>query len=150
MILSQINNVKPEQVTNSEQKVDNISVSPSNANAVLGAVVSEQQQAEWDEVFRHLSEYENEIFEYNMALLKKLCSSAIKNFKELMDCCSITNKIEIVDAPKGKFQKREKYGVFKKVYVDQWSVGMEGDSFEGFVYTNYGKSNKWLKIPYEC
>lgn len=105
---------------------------------------------QWEEAFRQLAEYEKEVYEHNTSLLKKLCASALKNFSDLVDGCRINQKIEIVDKPFGQLQKGEKFGVFRKVYVDQWSVGDSGDSYAGFIYTNYGKSSKWLKIPYEC
>ena len=34
------------------------------------------------------------------------------------------------------------------VYVDQWSTGTEGDSFEGFIYAN--AKSQWIKVPYSC
>ena len=54
---------------------------------------------------------------------------------------------EIVDKPVGKFQE-EKFGrQIKGIWVEQWSVGMEGDSYEGFVCVESGK-DRYLKFGY--
>ncbi len=72
------------------------------------------------------------------------------NIKEVLDedGCEITGKIEVVEIPTGDDQ-HESRGVFKHVYVEQWTTGMEGDSFAGFEYLKL-KNGKWLKIPYAC
>lgn len=113
-------------------------------------MLTEKEQEQWSQAFKALAEWEEEIAEYNKNLLKSICSSALKNFCDLIESCDVNGKIEIVDKPCGDLQKGERYGVFKKVYVDQHSVGDSGDSYAGFIYTNHGKSNKWLKIPYSC
>ena len=54
---------------------------------------------------------------------------------------------EIVKEPIGAFQK-EKYGrQINGIWVEQWTVGMEGDSYEGFVCVQI-KPNKYLKFKY--
>lgn len=54
---------------------------------------------------------------------------------------------QIVKEPVGKFQK-EQYGrTIPGYWVDQWAVGMEGDSWEGTVCVQL-KPNKYLKFSY--
>ena len=54
---------------------------------------------------------------------------------------------EIIKEPIGKFQE-EKYGrQINGIWVKQWSVGMEGDSWEGFICVQI-KQNKYLKFGY--
>lgn len=86
---------------------------------------------------------------HNDTLIKSFGATAEKDFEELLDGCAIPEcgKIEVVEKPKGNRQ-HENCGIFKNVYVDQWSVGDSGDSFEGNIYARVEK--KWYKIPYYC
>jgi hypothetical protein len=57
---------------------------------------------------------------------------------------------EIVSEPSGKKQKETEFGhSIKFIWVDQWSVGTEGDSFEGYIEVQI-KENKYLKFRYSC
>ena len=57
---------------------------------------------------------------------------------------------EIVNEPGGVKQKETEFGRgIKYIWVDQWSVGMEGDSFEGYIWVQI-KENKYLKFRYSC
>lgn len=100
------------------------------------------------EVYGELARYEFEISAYNDSIIKSLGKRAPENFKALLDYADVTGKIEFVAEPKGENQK-EKHGVFCEVWVDQRSVGTEGDSYEGFIYAGL-KDNRWIKIPYSC
>lgn len=54
---------------------------------------------------------------------------------------------EIVKTPSGTFQK-EQYGrQISGIWVSQWSVGMEGDSWNGIVCVEI-KPNKYFKFSY--
>lgn len=58
-------------------------------------------------------------------------------------------RLEIVEKPTGKAQA-EDWGSFKKVYkvyVEQWSVGPEGDSFDGYLYIPL-PDGKFLKAAF--
>jgi len=104
-------------------------------------------QQEIDKMYADLTAYENELFEHNTNLISSFGKTANKHFKRLLDSCDLTGKIELVDKPNGDKQN-ESYGMFKNVHVDQWSVGMEGDSFAGFIYANV--KGQWIKVPYSC
>lgn len=84
---------------------------------------------------------------YNKALVKEVGISK-KDFECLIDGCTVTGKIEIVSYCRGR-DNDQKYKTIKRVFVDQRSYGMEGDSFVGEIYAEF-KENKWLKVPYEC
>lgn len=59
-------------------------------------------------------------------------------------------EFEVVSNPGGKMQKETEFGrSIKYIWVDQWSVGMEGDSFEGYIWVQL-KENKYLKFRYSC
>ena len=100
-----------------------------------------------NKVYDDLAEYYKEISEHNTALINSFGKTASKHFKDLLDFCDVTEKIELVDKPNGDKQN-ESYGIFKNVHVDQWSTGMEGDSFAGFIYANV--KGQWIKVPYSC
>jgi len=104
-------------------------------------------QKEIDKVYSDLAAYEKEIADHNEQVINKLGKRARKDFAELMDCCNITDKINFVDAPKGK-DNQENCGIYKNIHVDQWSTNMEGDSYAGFIYANV--NGQWIEIPYSC
>lgn len=88
----------------------------------------------------------------NQRLLNAIKKVKGKTFyKYLLDIIEESEGIkglaQIVKEPIGTFQK-ENYGrQINGIWVDQWSVGMEGDSYEGFVCVQL-KSNKFLKFGY--
>jgi len=97
----------------------------------------------------------NEIANFNEKVFKEvqdLCNvnrdTIDKDFKSLLGFAILTDKIEIVKKPEGEDQF-ESCGIFTKVYVDQYSIGVSGDSFSGYIYGKFAYK-KWLKIPYEC
>jgi hypothetical protein len=58
--------------------------------------------------------------------------------------------MEIVNAPTGEHQSTNDFGrTIKEYWVDQRSVGTEGDSFEGTICVQL-KENKFLKANYSC
>ena len=65
----------------------------------------------------------------------------------MLDGCFCNGKIEKVGKPSGDKQNEE-FGIFKDIHVDQWTVGTEGDSFNGHIYARV--KNQWYKIPYYC
>jgi len=96
--------------------------------------------------------YLREEGEKNTAFLNDIKKEKGKTFyKYLMEIIEESEGIkglaEIVDKPIGKFQK-EKFGrQIKGIWVEQWSVGMEGDSYEGFVCVELSK-DRYLKFGY--
>jgi hypothetical protein len=105
------------------------------------------KQEEIDKVFADVAAYYKEIADHNEQVLKSLGKKAQKDFEELLEYCNVTEKINLVDEPKGRDNK-EHCGVFKNVHVDQWCVNMEGDSFEGFIYANV--KGQWIEVPFSC
>ena len=104
-------------------------------------------QEQIDKVYADLAAYEKEIADHNEQVLKSLGKKAQKDFEELMGFCNVTEKIKLVDAPKGSDNK-EHCGVFKNVHVDQWTTNMEGDSYAGFIYANV--KGQWIEVPFSC
>lgn len=99
-----------------------------------------------DQVYAELVKWEREVDDHNNAIIDGL--NAQDDFKELIELCRITDKIEFVTEPCGTHQI-ESYVSFHQVRVDQWSTGTEGDTFSGHIYAQI-HDGRWLKIPYEC
>ena len=106
----------------------------------------------WQKAIEDLQAYDEECNKHNKEVMEqviaKVGNKALADFKKLLDFADVTGKLEIVSKPAGDNQN-ESCGVFTEVWVDQWSVGMEGDSFEGFIYGKFANM-EWLKIPYSC
>lgn len=105
----------------------------------------------YDEDFRQamesLAAYEKEIQQFNSKLLSDNKINK-KDYKSLINDCTVTGKIEIVSNPKGS-NNHEDAGMFTEIWVDQWTTGESSDSYAGFIYGKLSKT-KWLKVPYEC
>ena len=103
---------------------------------------------QYSEAMQSLIDYEKEVFEHNKDILKGI---DCEDFKEMLDCCRITEKIEWSDAPNFKAENNpDVCGIFTLEYVDERSIGMEGDSYEGFMYIRVDGYDKYLKVPYSC
>jgi hypothetical protein len=109
-----------------------------------------QAEEDW---WRALSEYENECDRKNKRLLRAIKSVKGRTFyNHIMDIIveseGIDGLAEIVREPVGAFQE-ERYGRhIGGIWVLQWSVGLEGDSFEGYVCVEI-KPGRYLKFPYK-
>lgn len=110
---------------------------------------TKEETEQWDKAFAELIAWENEIHEHNKNIIAEL-NIPYKEMVILMNGCKFSSyeRISIVDKPNGTLQENDS-DYFKKVWVDQWSVGMEGDSYEGHIYA-YIDDKKWLKISYSC
>lgn len=105
-------------------------------------------QKHWENAIQDLVNYEEEIFSYNQQIIKDF---DCEDLQSILEEVTITAKMEWSDKPKFKpEQNPDKYGIFTLEFVDQWSVGMEGDSFEGFMYIKIKGYDKYLKVPYSC
>lgn len=120
-------------------------------------MTQEQQDAMHKEVYGPMIEAENQIFRNNKAIMKEVYKQVSRSrywgictyIKDLKENCYYTETMmyEIVDKPGGVKQKESWSKDLQELYVDQWSVGCEGDSYEGYVYLPVTE-NKWLKINY--
>jgi hypothetical protein len=98
----------------------------------------------------------NEIHRRNSRILRAIKSIKGKAFyRHLVALIKDANPTEwheweIVSEPSGKKQNESEFGrSIKFIWVDQWSVGTEGDSFEGYIEVQL-KENKYLKFRYSC
>lgn len=92
--------------------------------------------------------YEQGIADHNNALLKSIGIN-LKDIAHLLEGCGCDGEMEVVSKPPTGCTQEEVTRTFTKVLIDQWSIGTEGDSFQGNIYAMFAK-NKWLKIPYSC
>jgi len=122
----------------------------------LTSIYSEEDIKIMNEIYEDVRKRSQEIFYHNQGILKHVAIMTGKPFKEinenlkgLLEFVDISSIILIVDKPKGTKQTDDDCGVFKNTHVEQWGVGYTGDSFEGYVYSEF-KPNMWIKIPYSC
>jgi hypothetical protein len=114
-----------------------------------------QEIIELNEISRQvhymLALHEKQVMKVNIRKIKRCGKNAMEDFENMIDGSTVSSyePITTVRKPYGYYQQNETFGVFKKIVVDQRSVGMEGDSFEGYIYAKYNK-HRWLKIPYWC
>lgn len=107
------------------------------------------EQECWNAAYEALTEWENEVSDHNNKILSEY-NVNVEDFKDLLDFCVVDDKIEVVEKPEGEEQDEEVYGNLTVTHVDQWSTGMEGDSYSGFIYAKIQGFEKWLKISYSC
>lgn len=107
--------------------------------------ITPQEWAEYERVMDVAYAYEDE----NKEFLKSIkCNE--QDWEDLLDGVDVRGNITTVAYPEGTKQ-HESHGMFKDVHIHQWGVGIEGDSWEGYIYCLFSKNkNLWLKIPYSC
>lgn len=103
----------------------------------------------WEEAGKQRDIYYEEVERINNRILKAII--AIKGQKFVNSLYAIINEdrcnefaFALVKKPDGKCQKAS-YGLIKEIWINQWSVGTEGDSFNGYIYVNL-KENLWLEM----
>jgi hypothetical protein len=113
----------------------------------------EMTEAEiWEEVYKERDQYHAECARVNNRIFKALTkvkgSQYVHNLHELMEWAEARGTIQIAKRATGN-KNKEDFGKIKTIWVDQWSVGMEGDSWAGYIYVRI-KKDQYLKIYYEC
>lgn len=106
-----------------------------------------------DDGYKAMDEAQQAADAENNALLEKIktefgaiYTSHIEECLRESEAPADFTRLEIVEKPTGKAQA-EDWGSFKKVYVEQWSVGTEGDSFDGYLYIPL-PDDKFLKAAF--
>lgn len=87
----------------------------------------------------------------NERIFKAIASLKGKEFLDSLFLCTQECEVaawELCREPRGEYQQDE-FGVIKGIWVDQWTVGLEGDSFEGYVCVQL-KEKLWIKGHYSC
>lgn len=103
-------------------------------------------------VWKDIADYDKECHRKNQRLLRAIKSVKGKTFLKhvlqiMKECDRVIDVMHIVNEPRGDWQS-EKYGrSIKGYWVDQWSTGTEGDSFDGYV-TIQLKENMYLQFRY--
>jgi len=97
--------------------------------------------------YEDLARIENDIIDHNNQIIDSFGKNAQRDFEILLGSCDVVNKITYVDAPSGKPQHGNA-GMFKNIHVEQWSQGLSGDLYVGYIYAFV--KGKWIKVPYSC
>lgn len=87
---------------------------------------------------------------WNSRVLKAIGNQLGKQFlDDVVECfeeSEAQGKLELARKPTGQWQE-EHYDSFAGIWVDQWSVGDSGDSWNGYVCIKL-KEGLWLKTFY--
>jgi hypothetical protein len=107
-----------------------------------------------EKAWKEMAEYENKVYAYNQRILKAIKSVKGRRFyghlKALLEDLTIDSHMSIVSEPVGKYQKETDFGrSITGLWIEQWSVGIEGDSYEGHMCVPI-KPGKYLKLDYSC
>jgi hypothetical protein len=104
----------------------------------------------WAEYAASEKIYYEEEKRWNGRVLKAICNQLGKQFlADVVECfeeSEAQGKLQLVRGTTGQWQEEERES-FKGVWVDQWAVGVSGDSWEGYVYIEL-KKGLWLKTYY--
>lgn len=125
-------------------------------NMPICAECDRKEKEQMQKAYAEFIEYENNIYKKDMRLLNAIKSVKGESFEkalgELIKELDRTFDYSIVNNPTGNYQKEYWHKEIRGVWVDQYvNGGMEGDSFEGYVYVKIkrkGKNDRYLKIPY--
>lgn len=118
---------------------------------IISEYVHEQRM--YHDCYSGLVKYDDECDRSNKRMLKILRKvkgrTFVKRLLELIESCDrLEGKIYLSRTPKGKKQSETEYGhLIRTIWVDQRSVGTEGDSWEGTVSVQV-KPNKYLCFNY--
>lgn len=137
---------KEEQITENEQL---------RQTPVSSSFSSEE---EYDEYLMDM--YYQEMHEHDMAvkwnnenlfkvIIKKRGRAFAKDLKDLNEHNDSNIGYYIRKKPLGKLQKESDLRVIKEIYVEQWNVGIEGDSFAGNISVEVDK-NQFIIMPFSC
>ena len=98
--------------------------------------------------YQEYLDWVEEVGKHNEPFFQKLSDKYGKDaFEDLFEDCGFSQKIEVVtEVPMEKPDYRAGEDYPCDVYVDQWSVGIEGDTWEGYLYIPY--ENVFFKIFY--
>ena len=102
------------------------------------------------EAFEQQLNYNRQVESHNNAILDGLPDEvqASIELNVILEDVELNGEMGIYPEPKGEKQN-ESYTFFTEIYVDQWTVGMNGDSWEGHIYAKYAEE-EYLMIPYKC
>ena len=116
--------------------------------------LEKKQKEENDKFWAEYAASEKLIYQeekrWNSRLLKAIQSQLGKQFlDDVVECLEESEaqgKLELVRKPRGQWQE-EYHESFDGIWVDQWSIGDTGDSWNGYVCIEL-KKGLWLKTFY--
>jgi len=112
---------------------------------------------EEDKLVQDYMQEEVALFGRNIEILNRILGAIElikgKVFVESVKACIEESEIdgfhpaELVKEPVGEYQKEDYNGSFEGIWVQQWSVGDSGDSYQGYVCIQL-KEKMYLKFRY--
>ena len=115
--------------------------------------MDERDYKAMNEHYTEMVRYEEDVSRVNnriFSVIEKYIGAGfvrdLSRYIEELNCCE---PFYFKDEPIGKFQEENESGCITGVWIEQWSTGMEGDSYSGNISIKL-KDYKWLIIPYSC
>lgn len=106
--------------------------------------------AEIMELERLFDEQTRETNENLFKVIKKLKGKRFVNDLKFLNKYNDSNlPYYISKKPLGKIQSEYETRVIKEAYVEQWTTGMEGDSFAGNISVKI-RENQFIIMPFNC
>lgn len=122
----------------------------ASPNEIINKFIDNQEfeASAWKQV----ADWEDEVWRHNHRLLRTIKKAKGRTFQKYLlqiikDSGRVTDKMGIVKEPGGDWQNEPMGRTIKGYWVDQWSVGTEGDSWNGHVWVQL-RENKYLKFSY--
>ena len=116
--------------------------------------INKQQEKEMiEQCYKDINIYNNETMRINDRIFKAIGNQIghgfLKDLSELIEDAGCQHRFRIVDEPNGKYQSESDFGCITGNWVTQYSVGMEGDSYEGTIWVKF-KNYKYLEMDFSC
>lgn len=112
-------------------------------------------ESEMTAIYEEMRVEEENIRLENIRLLKQIVSekgqkyaNSLMGFVKYLSDYTVYEPWAIVDKPDGHLQK-ENFGLIKEIWIRQWSTGLEGDTYAGYVFFELSK-DRFLKVHYSC
>ena len=112
--------------------------------------IDKAHQAMLDELDRDREE-ERRVNSRLFAILRTVKGAKwMKGLEELLWHCEVCGAMSITRArPQDKHWQKAAFDPIKEMWVEQWSRGMDGDSFEGTIWVKID-NKRWLQLSFSC
>ncbi len=111
----------------------------------------EQEKEMIEQVYKDLAAYDWETMRQNDRIFKAIGNQLgvgfLSDLKTLIEDCECKDRFKLVDEPTGKFQIESDFGCIAGIWITQYSVGTEGDSYEGTIWVKL-KNYKYLEMNF--
>lgn len=101
-------------------------------------IYKEQYNEIIEQCYKDMAAYDWETMRQNDRVFKAISNQLglgfLSDLKILIEDCGCNERFKLVDEPTGKFQSESDFGCIVGIWITQYSVGTEGDSYEGTIW----------------